>query len=52
MKGIEKSEKITVFGFEGKFILCSKWGKWVKNYNQGFFVTWYLIICSLHLQEV
>ena len=33
LAGIEKQVKVTVFGFERKFILCSKQGKWVKCQN-------------------
>ena len=35
MTGIKKWFKVTDLDFEGKFMLFSKQGKWVKYWNQG-----------------
>ena len=29
--GIKKWTKVTLLDLDGKFLLCSKWGKWVKS---------------------
>ena len=47
MTGIKKSVKVTILDFEGKFVLFSKWGKWVSFWNWASTVTSHLHFVSL-----
>ena len=46
MTGTKKRVKMTILDFEGKFMLFSKWGKWVCCWNRGSTVTSHLPIVS------
>ena len=46
MIGIKKWAKVAVLDFKGKFILCSKWGKWSSNRSRGLY--W---LCTLYLSS-